>query len=429
MNKIIIVILFFLELLLFLFCDYFGAIKNGVLLFLASLLIGIYPLLNRKWIINENEIEKISDKNPSKNYFLFYLLIGLVIIANLIFYSILANNPVIPLYSDIIPSIKVLVERYIAGISVYGTPIPFQGYEVPPTYLPLMWGPYIIAQKLNFDYRNLAFIILLTSILIYSYYILKSQLSGVLKSIVIIVPFITLFSLFYAVKEEFVYTVETMVAGFYLILGATLFSKSPLIKSIGILLCLLSRFSLLFWLPVYFFILLFDSKKSALKLAGYTFIGVLILYVIPFLWNDWGAFMRGYNYYTKAALSEWGTQFYQPEGADPYHLFEGIGLTSLFYKFVEGTVEYKLSVLQKSHIIFLILTSTISILFYYILKRKNIIINTSIYLLLSLKIYLTIFYTFIQVPYKYLYFVPLFFSCLIVAVVFNGTAFNTKKLS
>lgn len=427
MNKIVLLILFTLELLLFLFCDYFGAIKNGALLFSTSMLIGLYPILNRSWIKKDNTIEENLEGNNSSIYFLFFSLLGFVLIVNMIFSSIIANTPVIPLYSDIIPSIKVLVERFIAGISVYGTPIPFDGYEVPPTYLPLQWGPFIIAHKYNFDYRSLAFILLLVGIIIYAYYVIKSKISTVSRFLLIALPFITLTSLFYFTKMEFVYTVETMVAGFYLILAATLFSKSPIIRSIGVVLCLLSRFSLLFWLPVYFIVMLFESKKDAIKLAVYSFIGVAGLYIIPFLYNDWGAFMRGYHYYTQAALSEWGTQFYQPEGADPFHLFEGIGLTSLFYKYVQGTVEYRLSVLQKSHMIFIMFISGLSILYYYLLRRKNIVINTSIFLLLTLKIYLTVFYTFIQVPYKYLYFVPLFLSCFIVALVFNGGAFNTSK--
>ena len=54
--------------------------------------------------------------------------------------------------SDIIPQIIVLTKRLLSGQQPYST-IHFSGYDLYPTYLPLQWLPYTLADWTYIDYR------------------------------------------------------------------------------------------------------------------------------------------------------------------------------------------------------------------------------------------------------------------------------------
>jgi hypothetical protein len=145
-----------------------------------------------------------------------------------------------------------------------------------------------------------------------------------------------------------------------------------------------------------------------------------LLYIIPFLLKQPDIFKKGYNYYTEAALGEWQLKNWQAENDKPFHLFKGIGFASYFYDYATGSLSEKLTKLKNTHLIGSILVAILMGLLYFRFKNK---IPDRLYLLLSLKIYLTYFYAFIQVPYVYLQLVPLFISVLIIAAI----TIETKK--
>ena len=58
------------------------------------------------------------------------------------------------------------VQRLLGGETVY-KPLPFEGYQVNPTYLPLMWAPYSFSEILKIDYRWTAYAVFLIPIIIY----------------------------------------------------------------------------------------------------------------------------------------------------------------------------------------------------------------------------------------------------------------------
>lgn len=426
MYKYIIVLLFILEIVLFSFSENLPPLLNGIALSIVSFSIGLIPILRvEKFHYEKNIIQNLS--NYKYTAFTIFMILGLYLISDLMFNNIISKNPINSKLSDVIPSIQVLVDRYLNNISIYSTPIPFDGYEVPPTYLPFQWGPFVIASYFNLDFRAFAFVILLIGIIIYHINVINKKSIGSYTMILLLVPFLTLISFLYYSSFEFIHTIETMVIGFYLIFIASIFSKSTLLKSGALLLCLLSRFSLLLWLPLYIYVLYSENKKDAFKVIVYTGIGLSIFYIYPYLYNDWGAFFRGYNYYTKAALAEWKGQDWQALGDNPAQLFKGVGLTSIFYKIYQQNITLGLSILQKFHLIISLLTTTLLIIYYRYKSKKYIHMDNGIFLLFSFKIYLTIFYSFIQVPYKYLYFVPIFISIYILMYVLTGLNNNINK--
>lgn len=313
--------------------------------------------------------------------------------------------------SDVIPQIKILVTRFLSGVFPYQLITEWSfNHTLYPTYLPLTWMPFILPEVLGFDYRWMAFSVLMISFLFYFSKILSWNISW--KGILFLG--ITSFYFLYAYQkgeiEEGIFrnSVETLIAGYYLILALSIFSKSNILKGAALTFCLLSRYSVVLWVPLFFFVLFFASKENKYKIKtsdlltiGFImFAGFLIFYAIPFLSEDTSIFIKGYDYHTDAALQSWKTSDWQPAEDPPFALFKGFGMAGFFYEYVPGDLETKLKACQRFHFIASIFTVILLGGIFYKIKNK---IDYRIFLLGSLKIYLVIFYNFIQIPFNYLF--------------------------
>ncbi len=325
-----------------------------------------------------------------------------------------------PLNSDVIPSVELYVKRFVTGEKVY-TPLHFPGWDVAPTYLTLMWFPYVIPEIFGLDYRIFSLILFFIFILIYSIYLLKKQSNNIAIYILAILALGILYLLVIKDNLIFVRTLELTIAVFYMVLALTILNKKAWIISLGILLCLLSRYSLSFWLISYVLVLLvYRNWKFFFSVNFYVFIGVFILF-IPFIAHDLNIFVEGLKYYSKAAIGEWKVHSWQAKGEDPFQLSQGFGFAIYFYKFLPGEVVEKLKTLQRTHLIISFI-SGISIVIIYYFKRTKIK-SVKLFLMFGLKFFLMVFFVFIQVPYSYLFIVPLF---LIIPLL--GQLINDNKL-
>ncbi len=297
--------------------------------------------------------------------------------------------------SDIIPTIVLAVRRLLGGETVYKT-IDEWGYRLPLTYLPMQWLPYTPAEVLRFDYRWIA-----VGIYYLATAVIAFRCSRVAPFRGIVAALLSQYLVWMVLKHDAgiaSVTVELMVAGYYMLLVAGLSGSSPLLRGAAIALCLLSRYSLVLWLPLWAAVewLAVDKKgfyRSAIAIA----VLVLGIYIIPFLSQDWGAFLRGYRYYTEAALGEWS----RLEGNGvPYQLNRGVGFARLFYlKLWHYSVADRLRSLQKVHFALCLGSTLFMGAGYFLLRRRP---HPRIFLLASFKIYLSLFLAFIQVPYTYL---------------------------
>ena len=180
-----------------------------------------------------------------------------------------------------------------------------------------------------------------------------------------------------------------------------------------LLLCLLSRYSLVLWLP--FLVLLLakkDGVSSVFKWIGVVVTGVCVLYVIPFLIKDFSIFLRGVQTYTIAGIGEWKGQSWQAPGDKPFQLFRGTGLAGYYYDRSSGTVEQKLETYKTIHLVLTLSTVFLLAAWYWLLGKKQ-----KLYIPLvaaaALKIYMAVFYGFVLIPYVYLYIVPLISSVFV----------------
>jgi len=204
-------------------------------------------------------------------------------------------------------------------------------------------------------------------------------------------------------------TVEGLMAAFYLLVGFALLKGKLRWIAAAVLLCLLSRFSLVLWLPLFLLILLANRGfKTALYFGLALCAGFLLVYG-PFLIKDPYIFTKGFDYYTLAAGGEWTIKPWQ-EGENaryPYHLDKGMGFAVYFYKYVAGDYLQKLEVTRQVHLWASLATTGILALVFWWNRKK---LHPMVFALGSLKIYLAVFYSLIQVPYFYLYTTPLFLN-------------------
>ncbi|MBD2766893.1 hypothetical protein IC235_03180 [Hymenobacter sp. BT664] len=316
-------------------------------------------------------------------------------------------------YSDVIPALKIFVTRWLVGAEVY-TPLTWEmGYLDLPTYLPATWFPFVIAEQTGLDYRILAWSIFVLGCGSYAMVLWRRQLAWLPTLVLALVPFLSIYLMQLTDPSSFGLTVETLIIGYYSLLISGILLRSWSLVLIGLLACLLSRYSLVFWVPLLLGMMFFqDSRRRVLLLAGALLIGVLLLYIVPFLSHDWTMPGQVQAYYTMAAVGEW---VHLNENGLPLHLYNGVGMAPFFYKYASGSTLEKMMLLKAVHVILLLAIVTGAGLLYW--RQRSPRMNYQLYAVVVLKLYLATFYAFVQVPYTYLAMVGVFTSVFMVLML------------
>lgn len=387
---------------LFLFYFYGHNITNQTVnafgFFFSSLLIGIVLFL--KFYKTKAEQTAIVLTVPVKKKILLLLFYtALITFLNVLTIQIIKTYPIDFNYSDIIPSIELMAKSFLAHKDPYGYETYSQlGYHNPSGYLTAHWWPYCIAEYFSFDYRTMSFIIwCLGAILLL---IRSMKLKDIRLQIVI--PFLLVLSYSLMAKQQgdiIGETVEIIIAGYYMLLIAGINQKNAIVTGIFVSLCLLSRYVIVLWLPLCALVMLTSGHKKELrKIVLVTLVLVIVLYVIPFMSHDWKNFYVAHKEH-ETAIAEW--KHGDAQGR-PIHLYRGVGFAYLFYEHysdTNATLTYGHQLITNILYIMLILFLTLSGIWFWFNKNK---IHYKIFLLVSLKIYLTILYSFIHTPYLYI---------------------------
>jgi len=378
---------------------------NGIVLFLLSLSIGFFPFL---FVSRGEGITDKPIKSPVAKY-IWWFLVAL----NFIFWVRYTHlNPVRAVESDIIPTIEILVKRQQSGIFPYNI-ISDWGYDLQPTYMPLTWLPFHLAEFMMIDYRYVVFAgwLLLCYLLYRKFFVISNTSYGQLFLLVVLQAIFWLF-LFYG-DLTFVRTVELMIATYYCFFLLSLEKKNAWLIGLSLVVCLLSRYSLAVWLPFFFLLSIKElGTKQTMKWVAIVVAGIVLLYILPFLSTDFGIFFRGLKAYASAAAGEWRGQSWQAVTDKPFQLFRGTGLAAYFYDHSQGTVEQKIDVYKNIHLVSVIAVTALLCGWFLIAGRKQ-----QFYMPLiaaaSLKIYFSFFYGFIMTPYVYLFIVPVITSLMV----------------
>jgi hypothetical protein len=321
-----------------------------------------------------------------------------------------------PLNSDILPSLKLYATRFLAGTDPYA-PMEFPGWTVMPNYFTLRWLPFIPAEQFKFDYRWIGFIALSATFWYHTRRMTTANISKPQLLLAVAAPWLMLFLFMHFDRYAFGNAVETLIAAYYLALAFSLF-RSPAAMAFGIVLCLMSRISFTFWLPAYGVMILMQyGIPTAIRTGLYVFGAVFLLFVAPYVLPDSGKmFMDGLKYYELCATAEWYRQGWQESGAIPTHLGRGIGFAYYWYK--EGAEAVQYAACQRAFQLISLAMAALLLGGYLIARKKNYPMQA--YGVVSLKIYLSVFYAFIPIPYHYLYLTPCLLSVALIGVWVNS---------
>ncbi|MFN0215295.1 MAG: hypothetical protein ACKVT2_13650, partial [Saprospiraceae bacterium] len=210
-------------------------------------------------------------------------------------------------------------------------------------------------------------------------------------------------------------TIELMIAGFYMLFALQLDKirdylsgdprKKGAVLAFFMILCLLSRYSFLLWLPLLFVIVWTENRRLAISTVSWVLVYVLLLYVFPFLLKDPMIYVNGIKHYSEGALIVW----MQPDRTGP--LYDGLGVANIFRDELGGEMAERLSALQRWQVLTSLAATGLCAWIWW--KKRAQIKNLSLFLLGSLKFYFAFFYGFIQMPYVYLMISPCFLSILV----------------
>lgn len=388
---------------------FLGIYLSPVVFVLSAILVTLFLLSIAKQksndVINNREKWAINQRVVIFSVFVVLLLIGWFLLK-----SIIPNYPIDPSKSDIIPQVKILAGRFVSGEEIY-TPITEFGYLLYPTYLPLTWLPFVIADWMHIDYRFWAYLIFSACVLTPVLWI-KRNFPG--RILVLLLPFAVFFLFLKDQPEVFGWTIESMIAGFYLVFLYGLYKKQTRLIVLAFIFCLLSRYAIVTLIP-FLLIIFFKSfgRTSTILIFGLTFLGLLFLFVLPFLAHEPDLLFKGYQYHTKAALAEWKGQSWQTPGTLPYQLSQGYGFAIFFYN--KHNIQNSLQLLQHIHLAVSFLVPFFFTAWYFM--KGKYWLPSNVFLILLLNLYLVFFFAFIQIPYAYLFFTPLVLSPVAVALI------------
>jgi hypothetical protein len=369
------------------------------ILFLGiQLCIGILPL----FFIRNKAIDSKNPVLPLKKGTVIPLSIVAILGLSLSFAmlnDLIQHIDINPSYSDIIPQVQKFCNQALAGIFPY-TPFDDFGYRMPPTYLPAQWMPYLPSEIFKFDPRYITFWIFALSYTVFAIKIIKNSISLFAGFILLALPILLMSTLHDHDQGILSICVEQLIMSYYLLLALSLTTNSRIFQVVMVVLCLMSRFSLIFWLPLYAFILGTKAGwRPVLQLGLWILAGCIVLYG-PFLWHDPQIFSRAQAHYNSASVGEWS------RGDKPPHLYNGLGFAIFFFE-KGGDVALQIASLKKY---LFIVTPSVSLVLGWVWGRIKDKIDVALFALCSLKISLAVFYALIQIPYSYLYITPVITS-------------------
>lgn len=333
-------------------------------------------------------------------------------------------------YSDIIPGKREFIRRFLHGETVY-VPVQFESYALQPTFLPFRWLPFVIAEILKFDYRWIPFAGFIVGIIcwIFSNGIIGSRSSYREVAWKVFLPFAALGAFVLNDGVNFAVAVELLILGYHFILARFLFHRSPWVVGLALVLCLLSRYSIIMWLAVPAFWLIREKRYAFLgKVILTTVAGIFLFYWLPFCRHDLGKhFLAAAQYYIDACRVCWNVDSWLPPGSLPNTIGRGQGFQYWSYVFGPADVDARYRLNNNLGLLSCALTVIASCwLLYRHIRTKNDPIAIQGLLLGSLKVYMIFFIGFVLCPFGYLFIVPFFMSLPLAYSISFKSAFSNQ---
>lgn len=311
----------------------------------------------------------------------------------------LEDNPLSFRNADMLPIIKVMCQRFVSGawLHVYD-PIPEIWHGTVPIYLPAMWLPFSIPVSFGIDPRWLTVAIFLVVLAIFLW-----KINPLRKSawILFACAFLLFWWLFVDEKAGLLtYSEEGIIIFYYVLLTVALLKKNIWLIAITASLCVLSRYALIGWLPA--MALYFIYLKEWKNLFRFVITGIacfLAIMVLPFGWKTVQSLIALPGSYIAFASRVWH---------DAPHVFsDSLGWAKFFGQTRISQLHYLLISLSFAVPLIVMLIALV--------VNKKYAIPVQNLPLAVLKISLVIFYSFVDVPYLYLFYTSSFVSLIAIA--------------
>jgi hypothetical protein len=367
----------------------------SILYFGAGISIALYTL-------SFQEITPISfNRLPLSKASLYFKIAGICSMAVIVYFlaKYRMGDALIDINNaDMLPIIRVMNQRFVNGNwkTIYD-PIPEIWNGIRPIYLPAMWLPFSTATYFNFDMRWITVIGLFFGFS--SFLLIFHQRANSFSFAGFLISSLLFCWLFTEQTNGFIsMTEEGVVVAYYVLLVLAIYSQNMMLIGFAASLCLLSRYAFIGWIPAFLvFLLIYKKRKQALifSIAGWA--GLLLICIFPFGMEPILNLAKLPGKYIAFAKIVW---------EDSPDVFQySLGFAKFF-----GPQR-----IRALHATLVLLTFAIPLLFVilcFFVGKKRQLSNVP---LAALKISVVVFYSFIDVPYLYLFYTSSFISLLMIA--------------
>ncbi|MFA6151205.1 MAG: hypothetical protein WC716_07795 [Chitinophagaceae bacterium] len=307
-------------------------------------------------------------------------------------------------HSDVLPLIIKQYEYFIHGKMPYQF-IELSTHTAYPAYMPLHWLPVGISDSFGKDPRWGGILLLLLSSLVFAFLSVRKQKSLPINILLTLLPGAVFYIFVLYASSDIAITYETVIAAYYFFLAIALMQKNITLVVVGIVLCLLSRYTLIFWLPLFFLLYLFNNgmRKTAIY-TGIIITIVCVLFVFPFLLRNPSLIIDSLAYHNFAAIADWSDH--------KYTFGWGVYFGPQIDHLVDGTPEHKVfaaRIIQASTMLLLLFTG----LFYYARNKHRVnFYEVSLGMLYAV---IVGFYMFGPFAFRYYMMAPIYISIVLLA--------------
>ncbi|MEI6411350.1 MAG: hypothetical protein WCR52_18315 [Bacteroidota bacterium] len=308
--------------------------------------------------------------------------------------------------SDVLPQLNALCVRFFTGEYPYA-PVKLPTHEPFPIYMPLHWAPIQISYALGIDIRWSAMLILIVAVGIAAYFLSKAHINTSPTQTIAATLLFALPIWAYVIWApiELSVSLEGIVAAWYILLATGLATKNLYLITIGIIGGVLSRYTLLFWLPLFAILLWLNApRKYSYWVWGLTLSAFTLLFVLPFWMKDPELVSKVFSYYHVGIERTW----LHP---DEYTFLDGLSLNIHLRHWLPGNPEDNLKYCNYPQIIFQLILSGLGIYFYQ--KRWKDKIDIYSFSLIALAIMPLYFYNLSPMLFKYYMLMPLSVSAVL----------------
>lgn len=366
-------------------------------------------------------VEPIRIKKPIASvrvvhvYQLALLLFGGLVVYQFTHYWIM-SSPLSYTDADMIPIMEVMSKRYLQGdFQMVYQPIQEIWNGIQPIYLPAMWMPFMVSEQFSIDPRWItSFAVFLSfSMVIVLWKKHWQKMSG---AFILLTSGILCLWLYTDRGHNFIrLSEEGIVVFYYSLLVVALMSENFFFVGITVALCALSRYTIAGWLPIILIYLLFmhKRKRDAVYFLLSFSILVVVLVVLPFGFEPIRIAFYQPEQYVQHAKRIWQES--------PEFFTKSMGMAKFFGP---QRVELQHNVLiTLSFLVPLVMLLT---LFFLQKKMKKSFSNIP---LATLKVTLVIVYSFIDVPYQYLFYTSSFVSLIAITWISSAVEKNEQPMN